>query len=169
MGHPAEADDSGFGPLVRLVSGGQSGVDRGALDAALTRGFPCGGWCPAGRLAEDGPIPDRYPLSELESGGYLERTLRNVADSDGTLIIQFGAVHGGTRETLQACRRSEKPCLLVDGAVEAPAAGAARARAWIRENALGVLNVAGPRLSDCPGSHEYAYALVDGILSAPWR
>ena len=73
--------------LKKIVSGGQTGVDRGALDAALPRGFPCGGYCPAGRRAEDGRIPARYPLEELSSPHYQVRTRRNVEESDGTLII----------------------------------------------------------------------------------
>jgi len=66
--------------LAKIVSGGQTGVDRGALDTALDNGFPCGGWCPSGRLAEDGRIPDRYPVTELTGGSYRQRTLRNVVD-----------------------------------------------------------------------------------------
>src|SRR5210317_1948565 len=81
---------------LRIVSGGQTGVDRGALDAALTLGRVCGGWCPEGRLADDGPIPARYPLQELPGGGYRARTRRNVRDSDATLIVTFGAPTGGT-------------------------------------------------------------------------
>ena len=100
--------------LERIVSGGQSGVDRGALDAALALGFACGGWCPAGRLAEDGPIPERYPVVELAGGDYRARTRRNVQDSDGTLIIASGAPKGGTLETLRDCRRFGKPHMVVD-------------------------------------------------------
>src|ERR1700735_199758 len=96
--------------LQKIVSGGQTGVDRGALDAALLAGFPCGGWCPAGRLAEDGEIPDRYPPTELPEDsaggpgarearkvavGYRARTLKNVQDSDGTVILFSGTLPGG--------------------------------------------------------------------------
>ena len=77
--------------LERIISGGQTGVDRGALDAALAAAFPCGGWCPAGRKAEDGVIAARYPLQELTRTGYPDRTLRNVRDSDGTLILHRSA------------------------------------------------------------------------------
>jgi hypothetical protein len=84
------------------------------LDAALELGFPCGGWCPADRLAEDGKIPERYPVVELANGGYAERTAHNVADSDGTLIIAHGPLIGGTRETVQFCIRQRKPHLVID-------------------------------------------------------
>src|SRR5256885_2018978 len=80
---------------IRIVSGGQTGADRAALDAAMEACVECGGWCPAGRMAEDGVIPDRYPVIELpEGGGYEQRTLRNVLDSDATVILSFGPPPG---------------------------------------------------------------------------
>ena len=100
--------------MLRVVSGGQTGVDRGALDAALDLGIECGGWCPAGRLAEDGTIPEGYPVVELANAGYGERTARNVADSDGTLIISNAGLIGGTRETFERCVEMQKPYLVID-------------------------------------------------------
>jgi predicted Rossmann fold nucleotide-binding protein DprA/Smf involved in DNA uptake len=96
--------------LVRkIVSGGQTGVDRAALDIALALGIPCGGWCPRGRGAEDGVIPARYPLQETCSHDYAERTRRNVIDSDGTLILAIGALHGGTLLTAQLAEKAASP------------------------------------------------------------
>jgi hypothetical protein len=100
--------------LLKVISGGQTGVDRGALDAALALQVECGGWCPEGRLAEDGIIPKRYPVMELANGGYPERTARNVADSDGTLVISNGKPIGGTRETVDRCIEMRKPYLVID-------------------------------------------------------
>ncbi len=100
--------------LTKIISGGQTGVDRGALDAALELSFPCGGWCPAGRKAEDGAIPDRYPLEELPSADYVKRTRQNVTDSDGTIVISFGELTGGTLKTVRFCERLKKPVLVVD-------------------------------------------------------
>jgi hypothetical protein len=85
--------------LLRIVSGGQTGVDRAALDVALKHEMSCGGWCPDGRLAEDGIIPDKYPVKALAKSGYLQRTEQNVIDSDGTLIIYFDNLSGGTEQT----------------------------------------------------------------------
>ena len=102
--------------LLKVISGGQTGVDRGALDAALALQVECGGWCPEGRLAEDGTIPKRYPVMELANAGYAERTARNVADSDGTLIISNGVPLGGTGETVDRCIEMRKPHLIIDSA-----------------------------------------------------
>jgi hypothetical protein len=100
--------------FLKIISGGQTGVDRGALDAALAFEVECGGWCPAGRLAEDGTIPKSYPVMELANAGYAERTARNVADSDGTLVISKGEPVGGTRETVDRCIEMRKPHLIID-------------------------------------------------------
>jgi Circularly permutated YpsA SLOG family len=151
--------------LERIVSGGQTGVDRGALDAALALDFPCGGWCPAGRLAEDGPIPERYPVVELAGGDYRARTRKNVQDSDGTLILAFGAPAGGTLETLRDCLRFRKPHLVVDASTASADAAAGRALLFVQENAIRVLNVAGPRETGWKGAHAYAEASVRGLLA----
>src|SRR5438105_15558458 len=91
--------------LHKIVSGGQTGVDRAALDVALELGMPCGGWCPRGRRAEDGPITDRYPLSETPWSGYPQRTGWNVRDADGTLILTMGQADRGTALTQQLAAR----------------------------------------------------------------
>ncbi len=88
-------------PIAKIISGGQTGVDRAALDVAIELELPCGGWCPRGRLAEDGTVPDRYPLQETRSAEYAERTERNVIDSDGTLIIATRPLTGGTALTVE--------------------------------------------------------------------
>lgn len=151
-------------PLARVVSGGQTGVDRGALDAALELGFPCGGWCPPGRLAEDGCIPQHYPVQELASGGYRQRTIKNVLDSDGTLLIHFGGPEGGTSLTLQQCIRKGKPYVLLDGNATAVARACQIAAAFVAENSIVTLNVAGPRISRESRGHQYAYAVMIELL-----
>lgn len=150
--------------LHRIISGGQTGVDRAALDAALESRFPVGGWCPAGRIAEDGPIPDHYPLQELERGGYRQRTRRNVLDSDGTVIIHFGDIRGGTLETRRLCEQLGKPLLLVDGGTHDEQAAAGQIAAFIREHGIWVLNVAGPRASSEPRAYGFTYAVISNLL-----
>src|SRR5437870_10377236 len=98
------------GMLTKIISGGQTGVDRAALDVALELGLPCGGWCPRGRRAEDGPIPERYPLQEMKSPAYPPRTARNVRDSDGTVILTRGQPDRGTALTIELAERYRKPC-----------------------------------------------------------
>lgn len=145
----------------KVVSGGQSGVDRAALDAAVSLGISCGGWCPRDRYAEDGRIADRYPLTETPSGDTAQRTEWNVRDSDGTLILTRGEPSGGTALTIRFARDSEKPFLVVDLA-ECP--DPVRVRTWLRESRIQVLNVAGPRESKCPGIHAEALAFLRGVL-----
>lgn len=146
----------------RVVSGGQTGVDRAALDAALALGIPCGGWCPRGRRSESGPIPDRYPLEETPNSAYPERTERNVRDSDGTLVLKRGALRGGTALTVALARRVGKPFLVVD--LENPD-GPGEIREWLARGRIQVLNVAGPRESEAPGIHAQAVSLLLELLS----
>lgn len=152
--------------ISRLVSGGQTGVDRAALDAALQLGISCGGWCPRGRMAEDGAIPSRYPLDETPSSDYSQRTKWNVRDSDGTLILSWGEPTGGTLLTVDECHKAGKPHLVLDlaGAAERVEIIQA-ARRWIAANvAGGVLNVAGPRSSQQALAYEQARAFLLQVL-----
>jgi hypothetical protein len=145
----------------RIVSGGQTGVDRAALDVALELGIACRGWCPKGRLAEDGPIPARYPLRETPSSVYAQRTLWNVRDSDGTLLLTRATPRGGSAFTLRCARRLRRPLLLVDlSLLPDPAA----LRAWAESEGVGTLNVAGPRESTSPGMYGDAAAFLRAAL-----
>ena len=132
----------------RIVSGGQTGVDRAALDVALEFGLRRGGWCPRGRRAEDGRIPRHYPLNETTSDRYAQRTAWNVRDSDGTLILTRGAPTGGTALTLRIARSLGRPVWVVDLARTRAVVPLAR---WLKEHHIRTLNVAGPRESSCPG------------------
>ena len=152
--------------LSRIVSGGQTGVDRGALDAALDAGFGCGGWCPQGRVAEDGEIPVRYRMEELAGSGYEKRTLQNVLDSDGTAILYSGTLEGGTRQTMVHCVEHGKPFELVDASRTSPRDAAAKLAAFVGHHRLAVLNVAGPRASKWPDAWHYAHSTVRHLLSA---
>ncbi len=152
--------------LEKVITGGQTGVDRGALDAALDLAFPCGGWCPADRAAEDGTIPSRYPLTPLPGGGYRERTLQNVIDSDGTVILAKTSLTGGTRLTLELCERHAKPHLVIDAAETGEADAARLIARFIDEHDIRVLNIAGPRASLWPEAHAFATRTVRDLLGA---
>jgi Circularly permutated YpsA SLOG family len=150
--------------VARVVSGGQTGADRAALDAALAVGMPYGGWCPAGGVAEDGPgLLDRYPsLEETPSDDPDQRTVRNVRDSDATLVLSLGPVDRspGTARTVAEAERLGRPVLLTHPSeVE-------QVRSWLHALPEGcVLNVAGPRESEEPGLHDAAYALLVELLA----
>ena len=147
--------------LVKIISGGQTGVDRGALDAALALAFNCGGKCPKGRLAEDGPIDPRYPLVESTSSRYQDRTEQNVIDSDATLIITGGRIEGGTRLTMELALKHDKPCVIVDLRRPTPVAELLSQFTALQVN---ILNVAGPRESKQPGIALKTETLIEELL-----
>ena len=152
---------------MKIVSGGQTGADRAALDLALERGVDCGGWCPRGRRAEDGPIDERYPLRETDSTRYAVRTERNVIDSDATVLITRGPATGGSALTARLARRHRKPLLEIDLARDDLGAAAERLRRFIDEIRPAVLNVAGPRESTTPGIGDLVKELLGAALDAP--
>lgn len=131
----------------KIVSGGQTGADQGALDAAIALGIPHGGWIAKGRRTETGPLAEKYQLKQLPTVSNAKRTEKNVIDSDGTLILSHGKLTGGSALTLEFASTHQRPCLHVD--LEAiPAFQAATLIAsWLEQNRIEVLNVAGPRAS----------------------
>jgi hypothetical protein len=148
-----------------IVSGGQTGVDRAALDAAMELGFATGGWVPKGRLAEDGVIPARYAnLREAASPDPAVRTALNVRDSDATLILSHGPLSGGSRLTLVEARRLRRPVLHVDLAGGSDGDAVAAILAWLSEVRPAVLNVAGPRASGDQTIAEHAAAVLRAAL-----
>ncbi len=147
--------------IEKIVSGGQTGVDRAALDAAMALGLPVGGWCPKGRRAEDGVIDLRYPLIETPDEQYAQRTVWNVRDSDGTLVLLFDKPSPGTNVTIEEANALGKALLLVDlttNPEEMEVLG------WLEANGILVLNVAGPRESEAPGIYEAARAFLDDVF-----
>jgi hypothetical protein len=155
--------------ISKIVSGGQTGADRGGWHAAIRCDLPYGGWVPKGRRSEDGVIPLAYgELRETESDDYLPRTQANVEDSDATLILCRGEPTGGTLKTLEFAQNSKRPFLVVD--LDQPADIVVQAIvAWltsIRHPAQGVLNVAGPRASKSPGIEQtVTERLIDALTA----
>src|SRR5688572_16393419 len=137
--------------MSKIISGGQTGVDRAALDVAIALGIPHGGWCPRGRVAEDGQIPARYQLTETESGDYAIRTQLNVRDSDATLILTRGPLSGGTAHTSRQAQIHGRPCRVVDLAASCEPQTIRRWLQSLATDAPIVLNVAGPRESGAVG------------------
>ena len=181
---------------MKIISGGQTGVDRAALDVALMHRIPCGGWCPAGRLDEFGKVPEHYPLQELKerrsplarrtiakaadrpSGGrdigtpwsqrdsFTDRTFQNVIDSDGTVIIYDRQLGGGTEETVRFCRELNRPHQLINASSVRPDQAADMVRDLVTKHNIKVLNVAGPRQSEWPAGYDYATQTLERFLSS---
>jgi len=150
--------------LKKVISGGQTGVDRAGLDAAINAGIPVGGYCPRGRLAEDGTIPDKYPLMELESIEPYYRTEQNVIHSDWTLILNKDLLSEGTKLTYDFTVRYGKPRLIIqldDDKMITPE----QVINWIKGHLINTLNIAGPRESKFPeGIYSNAFAYLEKIF-----
>lgn len=151
---------------MKIISGGQTGVDRAALDVALKHGIDCGGWCPAGRLDEFGRIPDEYPLREMEQGSFAERTLQNVKDSDGTVVFYYREPRGGTEYTIACCKQLGKAHELINANVTQSGEAAACIRGFVSKHKIDILNVAGPRQSEWPDGYAYGFAALEEALAA---
>lgn len=149
-----------------VVSGGQTGVDRAGLDAAMALGLSHGGWCPRGRLAEDGVVPSRYELTENDSRDYTVRTEQNVVDSDATLIVYEGRLKGGTLLTRRLAQRLNRPCRLVRIDKSWTVQDVWQ---WFDEVCPQTLNVAGPRESTSPGIYDRSLQALLRILERPSR
>lgn len=148
--------------IKKVISGGQTGVDRAALDAALESGIPAGGACPKGRLAEDGPIDSKYLMEELSSSAYIVRTRKNVADSEGTLILHLDTLSGGTAATKKFAEELGKPYFVLDLNKEPQAQAVLE---WIEKENIEILNVAGPRESSRPGIYRKAFFFLKEMLA----
>ncbi len=145
--------------LIKIISGGQTGVDRAALDAAITCNYPYGGSIPKGRRAEDGVIDFKYRhLVELDSSDYITRTEKNVKDADATLIINMGMLEGGTAQTYEFVLKYNKPCLIVNIDIDDNAVQ--NILSWLKRVNPTVLNIAGPRESKYPGIYQKTFDIL---------
>ncbi len=149
----------------KVVSGGQTGVDRAALDAAIELGLATGGWVPKGRLAEDGTIPDFYDtLRETDTSSYSQRTELNVRDSDCTLVLSRGALHGGSLLTLKCAERYRRPVLHVDLGANSMQEARTLLEDWLAVIDCTTLNVAGPRASSDPKIYGLSRVILAEVL-----
>jgi hypothetical protein len=156
-------------PVKMIISGGQTGVDRAALEVAIELDIPHGGWCPRGRLAEDGPIAKHYKLKETASRLYYVRTELNVKEATGTLILFRGKLTSGTALTQKYAIRQHKPCLCLNLQLMSSADVAARIRAWLIDNRIQILNVAGPRASSAPGIGDETHDVLREVFRVTKR
>ena len=156
------------GPSIgRIVSGGQTGADRAALDYALAAGIPHAGWCPRGRMAEDGRIDSRYRLAETPDRDYAQRTEWNARDSDGTVIFSIAAtLSGGSAFTRAAARRHDKPCLCLSSERFDPVNAANALRSFVIGNDIDRINIAGPRASSEPGIGAFVRQVLEIAFGA---
>ncbi len=140
--------------VITIISGGQTGADRAALDFAITHNIKHAGYCPKGRWAEDGVIDAKYNLEALPSTNLDDRTKKDIEISDGTLIFVPKEIKDGTRLTIDYAKTQNKPCLLIDLSKEADTK---KIRAWVLKNKIKTLNIAGPRASNYEGVYDYVY------------
>lgn len=151
---------------MRIVSGGQTGADRGGLDAAIALGLEHGGWCPLGRLAEDGVIPARYRLQEMGDTSYAGRTRQNVIDSDGTVLFTYGLPLGGSRLTAEVAAQTGRPLLQLDLAACEMTSVVRVLRDWLLAHQIATLNVAGARESEAPGIGDAVRRCLEAALNS---
>ena len=149
--------------IKRIVSGGQTGADRAALDVAIKLGLSHGGWIPRGRLTENGELPPEYRLKETSSSQYPERTEKNVVDSEGTLILSHGPLTGGTEYTREMAMRHHRPWLFIDLDRTAAFQAATAINKWILEKKIEILNVAGPRASEDPSIYQDTLNILESV------
>ena len=148
----------------KIVSGGQTGADRAALDFAIEWNIPHGGWVPKGRMAEDGRLPEKYRLREMNSTDYARRTEQNVIDSDATLIFSHGSLTGGSLLTRKMALKHGRPWLHLDLTKANGFSAAQSIHTWIRERHIGVLNVAGPRHSQDKRIYRATFDILEAAL-----
>lgn len=148
---------------MKIISGGQTGADRAALDAAMELGLAHGGWIARGRKTEDGPLAAKYRLIELDSARYRDRTEKNIIKSDGTLIVSFGPLSGGSALTEALAIRHDRPCLHLDLEHLTPDRAVTAALQWLEKYSITTLNVAGPRASGEPRIYDAVKEIVLNI------
>jgi hypothetical protein len=150
--------------LTKIISGGQTGADRAALDAAIDLDIPHGGWIPKGRKTEDGTLPDKYQLQEMPTSSYPKRTEQNILDSDGTLILSHGKLTGGSALTRKLSKQHNRPWLHIDLDKVDKTEPVQIIAGWIDKHDIQILNVAGPRASKDQGIHDFVLSILNRVL-----
>lgn len=148
---------------MKIISGGQAGADRAALDFAIAYGIAHGGWCPKGRMAEDGPVAARYQLMETPTDDPIQRTEWNVRDSEATVILSIAPqLSGGSRKTAELAAKYQKPWLHLSREVERTGAST-KLDEFLLKHRPNILNVAGPRRSEEPDVGAFVLEVLEGV------
>lgn len=150
--------------IKKIISGGQTGADQGALDAAIKLGVPHGGWIPKGRLTENGVLPDKYELKELPTQSYTKRTEKNILDSRGTVIISHGKLTGGSALTEKLATIHKRPCLHINLNTMPMTEAALNIHSWIDKHGIEILNVAGPRSSEDSKIYRKVKDIIETVI-----
>jgi hypothetical protein len=150
--------------IKKIISGGQTGADQAALDAAIRYNFPHGGWIPKGRKTEDGRLPDNYTLKEMPTASYPKRTEKNIIDSDGTVIISHGKLTGGSKLTRDLANKHKRPCLHINLNETPPFIASSKVNTWIIKHKIETLNVAGSRASKDPEIYKDTKYIIEGVI-----
>lgn len=151
---------------MKIISGGQTGADRAALDYAIEFNIPYGGWVPKGRKTEDGRLPEKYRLQEMPTSDYSKRTEKNILAADGTLIVSHGRLTGGSALTEFLAEKHDKPFMHVDMNRMSIEEAVEAVRIWMSKNQIETLNVAGPRASKDPAIYEATRRLLDEVFKS---
>lgn len=149
--------------IYKIISGGQTGADQGALDAAMALGISHGGWIAKGRLTESGPLPGKYKLAQMSTTSNARRTEKNIIESDGTLILSHGELTGGSALTLEFTAKHQRPCLHVDLELTPAFQAASLITSWLEQNRIEILNVAGPRASKDPKIYQLTKYIIESV------
>lgn len=152
------------GILLKIISGGQTGVDQAGLDVAIKLNIPYGGWIPKGRLTEAGPLPEKYDLQEMPTKSYPLRTEKNVIDSDGTVIISHGKLTDGSDYTRKMAEKQCKAWIHLDMAKMSLDYAVRLLKTWVTDNGIRTLNVAGPRASKDPEIYTVTVKVLENLL-----
>ncbi len=154
--------------LKKIISGGQTGADSAALDFAIWHEIPHGGWCPKGRLCENGTIDPRYQLKETSTKNYPQRTEKNVQDSDGTVIFTISPkLTGGSKKTAELAAKHQKPWIHLHPRTDYESELLPLLE-FLREHNIETLNVAGSRASKEPGVYKFVkYTLEHALFPRP--
>lgn len=150
--------------ITKIISGGQTGADRAALDFAIAHNIPHGGWIPKGRKTEEGPLPDKYQLQEMPTRSYVNRTEKNILDSDGTLVVSHGKLTGGSALTRELAKKHKKPCIHMDLDKVNPSEATCIIAGWIKKHHITVMNVAGARASKDSKIYQAIFDLLEAAI-----